>query len=468
MHKTLFALSVVLSLMIAAAVSADQPPIMQNKFVVEQISHDLLTDAAKWGMPAVSFLANKNAFAKDFGVEVGTVVYWSKPFGSEVKILTPNDTSLYFTVQLEVDEPVVIEIPPTHQSGLRFFGTIMNIWQTPIEDVGQHGFDKGKGGKYYITPAGYKGAIPADVIHRESNTRNVVAGFRVTPKSFSDDDLAAAAAYGKTMKVYPVSDSKETKFFDVFGKHHNPLPPYEGEAYFKLLYEVISTEPMLEKDKRFHEILAKFGISADKKFVPLPVMDSVVKRVRSDNRKYMRRDMGVKMFPESNWQLPVDLIVEAGSQFTYQTNSEYHWQRRGMTFSWACWAPKYLGAATFYTHGQFDEKMQVLHGDNIYKLTVPANVPARQFWSVTVYSQDTCAFYDDVHTVALNSLQSDLKANNDGTVNVYFAAELPKGVNHGNWVPTKKGTEWFTLFRWYGPQPELFNGSWTLGNIIKQ
>lgn len=124
-----------------------------------------------------------------------------------------------------------------------------------------------------------------------------------------------------------------------------------------------------------------------------------------------------------------------------------------------------IGAATFYTLGQFDENGKNLDGSKTYKLKVPANVPANQFWSVTMYNMDTYAFHDDVHTVAINNLQSDLKINEDGTVDTYFSPTLPKGVHKGNWVPTKPGTEFFVLFRWYGVKNELFDGSWTMGDI---
>jgi hypothetical protein len=342
----------------------------------------------------------------------------------------------------------------------------MNAWQTPIEDVGPKGYDKGKGGKYFITPPNYKGKIPDDVIHRESSTYNVVAGFRVTPKSFSDKDLKAAADYGKTMKLYSVK-KKDTKFFDAYGKAHKPLPPYNAE-FFRIIHKVVNTEPVLEYDARFYEILKQFDIAQGSEFKAIPEMETALATMKDDLRDEIRRDMGSRMFPDSQWQLPIDLIVEAASQFTYRVGSEYDWKRRAVTFHWACWAPKYLGEATFYTLGQFDQDGKVLDSDSTYKLTVPSKVPAAQFWSTTVYNMDTYAFYDDVHTVALNSLQEDLVINKDGSTDVYFAPSLPKGVNRGNWVPTLPGGEFFVLFRWYGPQPELFDGTWTLGDITKQ
>ncbi len=447
--------------------ASEQPPIMANPTVVKQLRHSLLVDVAKWAMPTVSFFANKQAMLNDFGIDVGTVVYWSKPFGAEVKILTPNDTSLYFTTQIELfDGPVMIEVPPVDESGLNFFGTIMNAWQTPIEDVGPKGYDKGDGGTYFITPPGYTGKVPEDVVHLPSDTYNVVAGFRVTPKSFSDEDLEAAADYGRTMNVYS-HNGDQTKFFDASGRAHNPLPPYNSD-FFRILHEMVNTEPMLAQDARFYEIMNQFGIAKGEEFKPVPGMEAALTTMKAELRDFFRRNMGSTMFPDSRWQLPIELTVEAGSQFTYQVGSEYDWKRRALTFHWACWAPKYLGEATFYLLAQFDADGAVLGGGGVYKLSVPGNVPATQFWSATAYNMETNTFYDGVHTVALNNLQHDLIANEDGSTDVYFAPMLPKGVNRGNWVPTKPGTEFFLLFRWYGPQPELFNGTWTMGDPVKQ
>ena len=54
---------------------------------------------------------------------------------------------------------MVLEIPPA--VGGTIVGTVMDCWQTPLEDVGYAGVDKGKGGKYLILPPGYKEKAPA-------------------------------------------------------------------------------------------------------------------------------------------------------------------------------------------------------------------------------------------------------------------------------------------------------------------
>jgi hypothetical protein len=56
--------------------------------------------------------------------------------------------------------------------------------------------------------------------------------------------------------------------------------------------------------------------------------------------------------------------------------------------------------------------------------------------------------------------------NSDGSWDVYFGPEAPKGFEK-NWVPTNKGEGWFPLFRFYGPTIAFFDKTWSLSDIEK-
>jgi hypothetical protein len=58
----------------------------------------------------------------------------------------------------------------------------------------------------------------------------------------------------------------------------------------------------------------------------------------------------------------------------------------------------------------------------------------------------------------------EVKRNKDGTTTIYFGPEAPKG-KENNWLPTVKGRRFFLLFRFYGPQKGVFDGSWELNYI---
>ncbi len=60
-----------------------------------------------------------------------------------------------------------------------------------------------------------------------------------------------------------------------------------------------------------------------------------------------------------------------------------------------------------------------------------------------------------------------LKANFDGTVDLYFGPQRPEGSPESNWVQTNPGDGWFVLFRFYGPKKEFYDRSWKLPDFEK-
>jgi hypothetical protein len=65
---------------------------------------------------------------------------------------------------------------------------------------------------------------------------------------------------------------------------------------------------------------------------------------------------------------------------------------------------------------------------------------------------------------SIDSSQKAVEKNNDGSIDIYFGPTAPKG-NEANWIPTNKDRRFFLLFRCYGPQKGLFDGSFVLNDI---
>ena len=95
---------------------------------------------------------------------------------------------------------------------------------------------------------------------------------------------------------------------------------------------------------------------------------------------------------------------------------------------------------------------------------VPPDVPARDFWAVTVYGLETASYVRDVSKGSVDSNQADLVKNADGSVDVYFGPTAPSG-KEANWIPTAEGRRFFLLFRFYGPEPGVYDGSFELNDI---
>ena len=89
--------------------------------------------------------------------------------------------------------------------------------------------------------------------------------------------------------------------------------------------------------------------------------------------------------PFRPWQIPedgVDILRNARCLLG---------RRRGLTDYWAFSTVKHLGAGQFYLMSIRDKTGQPLDGSKTYRLTVPANAPAKQYWSAVVYDRATHA-----------------------------------------------------------------------------
>jgi hypothetical protein len=125
-----------------------------------------------------------------------------------------------------------------------------------------------------------------------------------------------------------------------------------------------------------------------------------------------------------------------------------------------------VGKGSQYTAAERDNKGRYFDGGKTYKLTVPANVPAKDFWSVTAYDTQTRCLLQtpDQKFPSVNNKKNTFKKNKDGSVDIYFSPKPPKGFEQ-NWVQTLPNKSWFTAFRLYGPLKPWFDGTWKLNDF---
>ena len=106
-----------------------------------------------------------------------------------------------------------------------------------------------------------------------------------------------------------------------------------------------------------------------------------------------------------------------------------------------------------------------LNGAMTYKVTLPAPIPAKDFWSFMVYDNQTCSILEtDQVTGGLDSNLKGVKLNDDGSATVYFSPKAPEG-QEGNWVQTMPGKGYTAILRLYGPLEPWFDKSWMPGDF---
>src|SRR6185295_13818132 len=378
----------------------------------------------------------------------------------------PDSIYLMPFINTKVVGPMVLEIPPAEEGSIT--GTVMDVWQCALEDVGPAGVDKGQGGKYLILPPGYKDKEPDGYIALPSDTYEGYALLRSIPRSGSEPDVARAVAYGKRIKLYPLSDAATppaTRFVDVVDVVYDSTIPYDLRFY-ESLHRIVQAEPWLERDKAMIDPLRSIGIEKGKPFAPDSKTQEVLKDAAREAQgwlvaRYEESLLASPYYEGGHWARPGSRELFEGQAAFFAKPDVYPTDVRGVTFSYAYFTPKHAGAGSSYLLAVADKDGRLLDGGASYRLTVPANAPVRQYWSATVSDRATHAPIRNARWPSRSSQTPGLEKNADGSVDVWFGPAAPAG-KESNWVPTNKDGGFEVLFRFYGPEKALFEKTWRL------
>jgi len=112
-----------------------------------------------------------------------------------------------------------------------------------------------------------------------------------------------------------------------------------------------------------------------------------------------------------------------------------------------------------------DEKGNGYDGAKNYKVNIPANVPAADFWSFVLYDPQTRSELQTSQPYpSKNNKRDKLITNADGSVDLYFGPKAPAG-KEANWTQTVPKKGWFAILRLYGPLDPWFDKQWKPGEV---
>lgn len=442
-----------------------------NKFnsIEEQVAYQRAFEAVVWATPATAIYRLREGFLDVPGVDDNVVVAYSKPALSIHKAITANTATPYITAYTDLrNGPVVLEVPAVSKKA-SLYGQVVDAWQSTIAGVGPSGADKGKGGKYLLIPPNYNGPIPASgYIPVQSTTYRLALVFRsIRGKNATDED---AYAYTQSMKMYYLGDkTTETKFVDGIPHKLNTLPRYDYRA-LEDIHAIFSVEPVLERDKVMMGMLASIGIEKGKPFNPTPRMKEIFDMAAKDAYAYMHNLVDQHhtdglYWEDRNWSFV--MRSDNADGFEFVSEDQIQLDKRAAAWSFFTLYPKKLGErpATVYLAPTADDAGNALEAGNLYKITIPKDIPAKQFWSVTVYDDVTWAFIDnEMERSGLGLFNTpDMQMNEDGSFDVYFGPEAPKGLE-SNWVPTE-GKKPYVWLRLYGPDEAFWDKSFVMPDV---
>jgi hypothetical protein len=405
------------------------------------------------------------------------VLIYDKLMDSKPYFLTGNTSTLYVLPSLNMKETgaMVLEVPPG------MLGAFNSAWFGYIQDVGPMGQDKGAGGKYLVLPPDFEGEIPTGYFVVKSPTYRVWTFMR----GFTTNGIEAAVKNIKdNLKVYPLAQKDNPPKMEFISGSGKPLNTIHDNDYnfYEHVNAVIQEEPLEMIDAETRGLLASIGIKKGKEFNP----DKRMKRILTDavaianatarSIVWYPRVSGsvdnmkkIQIYPETNsaWMMGwanknVFFNGQDGQTMNSDARTSFFYPYTAVTPAMAVSIP---GAGSDYGLGYLDAEKQPMDGALNYKIHIPANPPAKDFWAFTIYdSQTRSQLQTDQPYPSVGSQTEGIKMNADGSYDIYFAPEAPAGFEN-NWLQTIPGKSWFVALRMYGPLEAWIDKTWRPSEI---
>ena len=124
------------------------------------------------------------------------------------------------------------------------------------------------------------------------------------------------------------------------------------------------------------------------------------------------------------------------------------------------------GKGAKYMIGFTDRDGTPLSGGTNYKINLPPNIPAANFWSVTLYDAENASGLANGQPFPSLGSRDKPEQNPDGSTAIYLGPEATEG-QQGNWLATVPGKGYFVILRLYGPTEAAINKTWIPGDIEK-
>jgi len=435
----------------------------------------------------------------------GGVLIWPNLMDSQSLFLTANADTVYyiFTINLK-DGPMVIETPPDA------LGLFDDFWFQHVIDFGRPGPDRGQGGKFLLLPPGYDGPLPDSGYHVATSTSNFIMAFG---RSFltDNDPKPTVKIIKERLKIYPYTPGgygtsiatllegnvqagkapaiKPVHYVDGTGLAMNTLPPSD-HTYFDMLNEIIQEEPSGVISKEIVGSFAAIGIVKGQEFKPDARMQKILKDAanvacatgRALNWRFTEKD-GWGFYPGSAWynmlwqggynyETPPPAVTKDGIKPYPPTGYRMLNARFGFfaiaTGVTPAMCMRLTDVVSQYLIADVDSEKKYFDGGKTYKCTLPPNIPENNFWSFTVYDNQTRSMLRTPQRYPRAGSQSypspAAVPNADGSFDIYFAPEAPKG-KESNWIQTVPHKGWFTILRLYSPLQAYFDKTWQVGEI---
>ncbi|MFI9786356.1 DUF1214 domain-containing protein [Kitasatospora sp. NPDC051984] len=446
-----------------------------------------------WALPTVSACAMRDGLGAVVGRGYQVMAVFEKRLKPRTLITTPNCDVIYGMAfaDLGVTGPLVVEAAPGVQ------GLVDDFWHRPLTgpvidgrqflgDIGVPGPDRGEGGRYLIVPDGAEPESAGewdDFFVYRSRTDNIY--FLLRGFFSSVDDLSPGIAAIEGIRLRPLhGDAEPMHHAHASDTRADALFPRDG-TFFDVLDAFVQADRVDQVDPYMHGVLASLGIRKGGLFAPTRRQRELLDLAARTGWKTAKtlasrydREPGARWWADRQWIAHAKtaqddffhtlLDEEFRDRATGHTdvNAKAHMFVNHYSMSTGM-ITSVVGSGAKYAGAYRDHDGDLLTGEHTYRIDLPADPPARLFWSLTLYDAETAAQID-VRGQTFSSLNGmdDIAPNPDGSVTLRIGPERhPAGAP--NWIRTVPGRGWFAVIRWYGPEQAFFDRRYKPGDFVK-
>ncbi len=384
-------------------------------------------------------------------------------------ITAPNADTLYTSAWLDLGkEPWVVSIPAMGDRYALF--PMLDGWTTVFQVPGKR--TTGTGAQTCaVTGPDWAGSLPPGMKEYKSATNLVWLLGRIyctgTPEDYKlvhelQDQVKVMplSAYGKD---YTPPAGKVDPAIDMKTAVRDQVNRMDAVEYFTLLCELMKTNPPYKADAPTVDKMAAIGIVPGESFDKSKFNPDFAKRVP---------------------QIAFDRIM---LHFKFSDGDVKNVNGWGFTVKTGIYGTDYIQRALITAIGLGANRPQdaiyptsqkyaggLIGRDYVgtekYVMSFEKGLmpPVDGFWSLTMYDANYFFVDNPLNRYSI-SVRQPLKANADGSTDLYIQNESPDADKESNWLPAPKG-KFILMMRLYWPKegdPSIIDGSWVLPPVKK-
>lgn len=386
-------------------------------------------------------------------------------FAHARQIATPDDRwanspivdALYSTAWIDLSHgPVTLDTPDT---GSRYYVlTLIDFYSNTFFYAG-HRTTGTAPQHYYVVGPDWHGTAPAGVQIVRAPTNDLYVNLRVQVDGPAD--VPAANAIQDGFRITPATPDRVTDTpARIQPRAEKP------QDYLAVVNQMLALDPPPARDHALIEQYRRVGIcgaqcSWDR--LPADVQAAWNERYPQLEREFLKTYLAAaRAHGWINYNPP-------GSRLG--TNEQRDYDLRALALAMGMGMLGVSRDEANYWITFRDADAAPLLGSKRYHVHLPpGGIPARAFWSVSLYAVDKDGQFltaNPIDRYQISDRTPGLVVNADGSVDIWLQAQRPTDAQAANWLPTPADGRPFTLFaRAYEPTGSVLNGTFDMPPVM--